>query len=294
MWYPVCESGQQVTNPEGDAARRLGRATPGGASAAMPTWTRVEDNRAIYRGADGAYWANLTGLSPAEQALLGPALEPTRPTVEAGTGGGRLLLELQRRGFTSLTGFDYLPAQIERAKARDRSGRIRFDVEDATRLSYPDASFAQALYLQQVLSLVETDAGRRAALAEAFRILESGGTALFSFLCLEARVGSPLSRAYVAYLGWLRRLRGSRRPAQEMPWLRVGGRFNLASLADRGPYVYWYRLHEAERLLRGAGFEVLRIGSERHVRAGTMAPTASALEGAPGGGLYVVCRKPPP
>src|SRR5262245_8031597 len=107
----------------------------------MPTFMRARSNEAIFLGADGTYWADLRELNPGERALWYQELDPARSTVEAGTGGGRLLLDLEQRGFTSLTGFDYVPALIENARSAYPGSQIRFDVENATALSYQDGMF---------------------------------------------------------------------------------------------------------------------------------------------------------
>ena len=95
--------------------------------------------------------------------------------MEAGTSGGRILLELQGLGFTKLSGYDYVPEFIERARARDSSGKIDYAVMDARRTQYPDNHFEQIIYLQQIISFIETSEGREQSIRESFRILKPGG-----------------------------------------------------------------------------------------------------------------------
>lgn len=250
--------------------------------------------RTFFREVERDYWAEADGLKPDERALICSRLALDGRTIEAGTGGGRLLLQMHALGFRDLRGFDFAPELVAEARRRDAAAAISLDVADATGLPYPDAFFDQALYLQQVLCTIESSAARAAALGEARRIVRPGGTLLFSFVCIEARRESRLERAYLAYLGLLRRLSRSRRPLQLMPRLKLRGRFNPGALIDRGPYTYWYGVTEAEQALAGAGLELLAIGDEDDAIANAMHPTTAALaaSGAVNGTLYAVCRRP--
>lgn len=214
------------------------------------------DNRGLYATLAFEHWAGRTGLIPPEAFLVDRFLDPRASVIEAGTGGGRILFELRRRGFTELHGFDYVPGMIEAARQRDEADAIAFTVQDAVALDHDDASFEQAIYLQQVLSFIECPDGRDAAMREARRVLRPGGTALFSFLCFEARMRNPAYAAFARYLQARRRLRRPSHGIQYQPWLRHGPRRNWRALLDRPPHVYWFRISEAIDALRHAGFAI--------------------------------------
>jgi SAM-dependent methyltransferase len=233
--------------------------------------TTAADNRQLYEHEVFDSWASRTALTDVEERLVERFLDRDRSTLEAGTGGGRILHELVGRGFRDLHGFDYLPAFIDVARSRDRSGSIDFRVQDAVDLDYPDGRFEQAVYLQQVLCFIEEPADRLRAMQEAVRVLQPGATALFSFLCFESRASNALSSAFTRYLRLQRRLRRRTVSPQYQPWLKTGKRPNLGALADRGPYVYWYRLEEALDALDRVGFEIAWAGVH--------------------GMLYVACRR---
>ena len=80
----------------------------------------TDDNRQVYAGSEFDVWAHRSELEPGERFLIERYLEKDPRTIEAGCGGGRLLLDLQARGFTDLHGFDYLPEFIEVARDRDQ------------------------------------------------------------------------------------------------------------------------------------------------------------------------------
>jgi SAM-dependent methyltransferase len=253
----------------------------------------MHDHRTVFGTVEREYWAEAAGLKPDERALIERYLDLGSSTLEAGTGGGRILGEMSRMGFTSLAGFDFVPELVAEARGNDPTGEIRFEVQDARQLDYPDASFDQLLYLQQLLSTLEADGDRRRVIAEASRIIRPGGTALFSVLPFEVRARSARHRPYLVYLRLLRRLGRTDRPDQLLPRLRMRGRLHPAALRDAGPHVYWYRAEELERELTGAGFALTAIGTTPQVVSGEMAPSARALRDAVlEGTLYAVASRP--
>jgi len=254
----------------------------------------MEDrHRAVFGTVEREYWTEAAGLKPDERALIERYLDRDAATLEAGTGGGRILGEMRRLGFTSLAGFDFVPELVAEARSADPSGETRFDVQDARQLAYPDASFGQVLYLQQLLSSIETAADRRRVASEALRVLRPGGVALFSALPFEVRRQSTLMRPYLGYMRLLRRLRGSERPDQLLPRMRMRGRPTPAALLDRGPHVYWYRVDEFERELTTAGFRVVAIGTTPQAVGDEMPASGEALAGRSlVGTLYAACRRP--
>jgi SAM-dependent methyltransferase len=214
------------------------------------------DNRQFFEHDVFDSWAWRTGLTEFEDQVFTRFLAPDRSTLEAGTGGGRILHELAKRGFHDLHGFDYVPGYIEAARSRDACGSIDFTVQDAVDLDYPDAAFDQVLYVQQVLCFIEDAEDRIRAMHEARRVLRRRGTALFSFLCYEERIRKPLYGAFNQYLTVLRRFRHRDVGLQCQPWLMVAQKPNLYALVDRRPYVYWYKLEEALDAVDRAGFEI--------------------------------------
>lgn len=253
----------------------------------------MTDHRTVFGTVERDYWAEAAGLKPDERALIERYLERDATTVEAGTGGGRILGEMSRLGFGSLAGFDFVPELVAEARRSDPTGAIPFEVQDARRLDYPDGSFEQVLYMQQLLSALEDEGDRRRVMGEAFRILKPGGIALLSVLPFEVRTRSIRHRPYFMYLRLLRRLRRTRRPDQLLPRLRMRGRLNPGALRDAGPHVYWYRAEEIEQELGDAGFEIEAIGSTPQAVSGEMRRSAIALRDERlEGTLYLVCRRP--
>jgi ubiquinone/menaquinone biosynthesis C-methylase UbiE/RimJ/RimL family protein N-acetyltransferase len=250
-------------------------------------------NKDVYRGEEFCRWSSRKGLIYAEQFLIDRYLAKSPKTLEAGTAGGRIILEMSKQGFVDLHGYDYLPEFIEVARTRNEARNLEFKVDDAISLQYQDQSFGQILYLQQILSTIEDPDDRVRALSEAYRILQPGGTALFSFLSYEVRTRNLLFLAFLLYLIILRKLRGSNKSTQLLPWLRQGGNPNFKALLDREPYNYWFRTEEATAAMANAGFQVLALGTTRQLENNRICKTCEELKRLPlGGMLYFVCKKP--
>lgn len=250
------------------------------------------DNKQVYSTVEFESWANKEQLIEEEKYLIETYLDRTGKLLEAGTAGGRILLEMKQMGFTSLAGYDYVPEFIEEAKKRDATQSISFEVQDATSLNYEDASFDQIIYLQQIICLIENDSSRLKAMEEAYRILKMGGIALFSFLSFETRVRSPLYKSYLSYLRLVRKLRGSNLSIQYIPWLKLGEKPNWLCLLDQGPYPYWYQVEEAEQIIKKVGFQVVAVGSSYQIKQGRMPESIETLANERlQGMLYFVCKK---
>ena len=254
----------------------------------------ITDNKTVYSTVEFDSWAKREGLTRSESFLIDNYFDskPIHDTVEAGTAGGRILLDLQRRGFSNLSGFDFVAEFIEQAKRSDSNGNIHFHVMDATQLNYPDGKFSQAIYLQQIVSLIESEVGRKKAVAEAYRILKQGGTVAFSFLCFESRQTALSYRVFIAWICIFRMILLRKRCFQLLPWLKLGGSFNWLAIFDIAPYVYWFRVDEAEQLLIDAGFRIVAVGTDEQISQKNILESAVKLsDQTKKGMLYFICKK---
>jgi len=250
-------------------------------------------NRHVFAGSEFELWAHREELEPGEKFLFESFLHPDGKTLEAGCGGGRLLLDLQRRGFRSLHGFDYLPEFVEIARSRDVRKTIDYRVQNAISLEYADCSFDQAIYVQQVLCFLERPEDRQRAVSEIYRVLRPGGQVLVSLLSFRARAESPTYRLLLAYLWLLRKMTFRSRTLQQLPWLRRNDAINGGALLDRGPYMYWFHDSEAVDLFTQAGLQVTHLGTDAQVKSRLFFKSLSELQQAPcSGRLSLIARKP--
>ena len=226
---------------------------------------RPRSNRDLYAPADLAEVGTGRGLYPSERTLVDRYLSKDGDTLEAETGSGRILYALRDLGFTSLNGFDYDPEVVQAAREADTTGAFTFDVQEATNLGYADDQFDQVIYLQQLVSFIESEPGRAAAIRETYRVLRGGGIALISCLSWESRQRNTLVRVLGPWLRVQRWLRRSDRGPQDWPWMVIRGRFNYGALMDRGPYIHWFTRGEAQDLLEAMGFSIVFAGTETDV-----------------------------
>jgi ubiquinone/menaquinone biosynthesis C-methylase UbiE len=261
----------------------------------MTSTKRTEiDNVFSANGVEFDKWANIENINPEEKYIIEKYFDrdSQKSTVEAGTGGGRILLEMYEMGFRNLTGFDYVPEMIDVANRRKGELDIIFNVEDATNLSYPEASFDRAFYSQQILSLMPDTACRLSSFQEASRIVKPGGLVVFALLCFDARMQKSIYPPYLAYLNLFRKITGSSQESQYIPWLIHHGKFNWPALADRGDRTYWYKIEEIYQICERIGLEVVSLGTRTQIQQGKMCESkAEILSEKMEGALYVVCRK---
>jgi ubiquinone/menaquinone biosynthesis C-methylase UbiE len=244
-----------------------------------------------YKNVEFDQWAYREGLTYAEEFLTENYLSKGKRTLEAGTGGGRIVLSLLRKGFTDLHGFDFVETFIEAARNREHEGRISFEVQDARKLTYPSDSFDQLIYLQQVLCFIEDPEGRMKGMEEAYRILKPGGVIIFSFLCFESRRTSSFIKLFNAWLRMLRVFRHREYPMQLQPWLKVRNKLNFKALADSGPHVYYYSIPEAAAALEKAGFTIKGAATEAQLQSKTLSPVQELVNKTLDGACYFVCTK---
>jgi 2-polyprenyl-6-hydroxyphenyl methylase/3-demethylubiquinone-9 3-methyltransferase len=94
--------------------------------------------------------------------------------LDVGCGGGFLSNELARQGY-QVTGVDVSPESIKVARAYDVTGTVKYEVADAFKLPYPDASF-DALTAMDFLEHIENP---DIVIKEFSRVLKPGGLFFF-------------------------------------------------------------------------------------------------------------------
>ncbi|WP_046731802.1 class I SAM-dependent methyltransferase [Streptomyces humi] len=103
--------------------------------------------------------------------------------LDYGCGYGRIMKELEQRGFANLTGLDASPGMIDRA--RSLYPTMRFAALDAPPAApSPDAGF-DAVLLFAVLTCIPGDEAQHRLIAELNRILKPGGILYISDLLLQ-------------------------------------------------------------------------------------------------------------
>jgi len=92
-------------------------------------------------------------------------------------GHGRHSFELSRRGFTACTLFDYSQTLIDiaRARAGDENVSVEFICGDAREIDLPADTYDHVIIMGNSLGYIHADGADARILAEAYRVLRTGG-----------------------------------------------------------------------------------------------------------------------
>ena len=152
---------------------------------------------------------------PAEREILEPLVEPGTRALDVGTAAtGRSALLLRALGATVVSVDFNHRATLEFARSGSADG-IGLATADLCALPFGDGQFDLVLVAFHGLDYVLDEAGRRAAFAEAHRVLRPGGSLVFNGFNRLGLILSPdylgvpklrrLRARYLLRLGFLRR-----------------------------------------------------------------------------------------
>jgi SAM-dependent methyltransferase len=106
--------------------------------------------------------------------MLSKHLRPGMSVLELGCGAGYFTRELARSG-ADIVAIDVSPELLEIARANSAAPNVRYEIQNAYDLSYPDAAF-DSVVGSSVLHHLEI----KEALREIYRVLKPGGTIWFT------------------------------------------------------------------------------------------------------------------
>lgn len=122
------------------------------------------------------------GLWLSEERLLQKLFRPEQSLLELGCGTGRIAFGLYELGYRHLMATDYSKPMIQRARhmAEVLDYPVHLRVEDATALSFEDASFDGAVFGFNGLMQIPKSGQRLQALQEIYRVLRPGAWFVFT------------------------------------------------------------------------------------------------------------------
>ncbi|MHC1756517.1 MAG: methyltransferase domain-containing protein [Methanosarcina sp.] len=108
-------------------------------------------------------------------SILG--LDPEDTVLDLCCGQGRHVLELARRGFSNVEGYDRSQYLIRKARTRAQKEnlQVRFREGDARKLPYPSDTFSVVIILGNSFGYFDSTLQDRKVLEEVFRVLKPGG-----------------------------------------------------------------------------------------------------------------------
>lgn len=219
----------------------------------------VNSNKDLYSEDLFEIWSKKKGLIPLEAYFLNKyLLNKKGKTIEAGTGGGRIIFEIEKQGFSDLKAFDYVEKMVSfcnKEKLRLKSS-IKFKIADATNLkNYKTNTFDYLIYFQQVLCFINKDK-LPLALKEAHRIGNEKSIYLFSFLNWDSKFYNPILSMLV---NLFRIIRAEKVNKYQLPWLNINGKFNWKFLNKNQPQNMWYKEKDITKILGKNRFLIIEV-----------------------------------
>lgn len=218
-------------------------------------------NKKLYTGELFEIWSQKSSLLKIEKYFLDKYLENKNANIiEGGTGGGRIVFEIEKLGFKKIDAFDYVVKMISTClkKKENFNSVINFSVADASNLkSFETNRYDYLIYFEQVLCFLD-NAQLPLALNEIHRIGRKESILLCSFLNWNSKPYNPLISVMVNFFRLLRREQTSK---YKLPWLMLGGKFNWKFLNKNQPQAMWYKEKDIMEILEKNGFLIIESKS---------------------------------
>ncbi|MFV9551005.1 class I SAM-dependent methyltransferase [Algibacter sp. PT7-4] len=220
-------------------------------------------NKTLYSDKLFKVWAEKKSITDLERYFINKyVLDKTKKVIEAGTGGGRIIFEIEKRGFYNLDAFDYVENMIKfcNQKKNALNSKINFKIADATQLNnvYKNSYFDYLIYLQQVLCFIDPKKLPK-ALQEAYRIGTEDSVYIFSFLNWNSKFYNPILSFFV---NTIRVFRGEKVNKYKLPWLNLNGKINWKFLNKNQPQNIWFKQEDIIKILANNGFSILEVKSQ--------------------------------
>ena len=101
--------------------------------------------------------------------------------LDLGCGTGRFSIPIANRLGYIVTGADNSEEMVLKARKKDEANLVKWDIQDATSLSYPDASF-DAVFMSHLLHHIDNPSD---TVEECYRVLRPGGIILNRYGALD-------------------------------------------------------------------------------------------------------------
>ncbi len=245
-------------------------------------------NHALWDNSEFDSWANKEDLIVEEKYCFDKYLfsqDKSANILDIGTGNGRFIFELAKKGYKNLNGIDLSERLLSIARERSKKSYpfLKFDKMSVSELTFNSNLFDIVIALQQVICFVENESERLKAFDECYRVLNNGGMFVASILIYEGRKFNSLISPFTFPIKIIKQDRNYLKN-QYLPWLKLGNNINYKYLFKKQPYVYWFKTSEVLRILEKVGFKILDKRTSKMILENTD-------ELRKGGMLYIIAQK---
>jgi len=158
-------------------------------------------------------------------SLVSKIIGPLRNVdfLDLGCGTGRFSIPIAQRLGYSVTGADISREMLEKARRKDGATQVRWDIQDATSLSYPNGSF-DAVFMSHLLHHVDEPLR---VVKECYRVLRPRGAILNRYAPIEHIRDDPEHR----FFSGATQVDEARTPTmrQVEEWFRIAGFIDISS-----------------------------------------------------------------
>lgn len=169
-------------------------------------------------------WIQAQGLrlTEYEEKFVDKYFSSNQPTLEVGTGGGRIAFAMARKGFRNLVAIDFIKGFIDicQVHAKENSLDIDFRVGNALNLEFADSSFAQVIAGGVLWSHFPGREYRQRVLSEMYRVLQPGGVLIINAHNIYRNRYLQLIKRFMQFV----RLFGNPHNYEETDLPRLGGK----------------------------------------------------------------------
>ena len=195
------------------------------------------------------------GLTSLEEYFVAKYMDPHSPTLEIGTGPGRIAFALEKeKGFNNVVAIDFVKEFIRVAVMRALAvgSKVEFKVGNAVNLPFEDESFLQVIGYEALISHLPSRDDRMKSLSEIYRVLKPHGIMLINSLNLERFTHRRLLKKIMKVIRFF--YNPYNYEENSLPRIGLGGKFDPLFFRKDKPCVYHYYAGEFIYEVLAAGF----------------------------------------
>lgn len=198
------------------------------------------------------------GLPSLEEYFVDRYLDRFSPTLEIGTGPGRIAFALEKeKGFNNIVAIDFVKEFIRVAIMRELAigSKVEFKIGNAVELPFEDESFSQVIGYGVLISHLPGRDDRIKAFSEIYRVLKPDGIMLINSLNFDRFIHRWVLKKIMKVIRFV--YNPYNYEENSLPRIGVGGKFDPLFFRKDKPCVYHYYAGEFIFDVLAAGFYIV-------------------------------------